>query len=391
MFAFKFSEPTVTWRKFSHKALRAIFNAQPSTFNHQHSTINQQVKYILKKLFYSILVLLGVVVLVFIMFQGFGDPAKMIVGQTGDKKTLDNIRKDLYLDQPKWKQLLLYLNDVSPIGIHDTAEIKKKELKGLFIGGSTKLGFKLPYLRQSYQTKKSVGQLLMEALPGTIILALAAMLLATVMGVLLGVLAAVKRGTWMDSTAVFTSIGGISAPSFFMAIIIAYAFGVVLHPFTGLNLTGSWFEIDEVTGEKYLTLKNLILPAFTLGIRPLAIITQLTRSAMLDVLNQDYIRTAYAKGLKQSTIIFRHALRNALNPVITAITGWFAELLAGAFFVEYIFGWKGIGKITVDALEKLDYPVVMGAVLLSAFIFIAINFLADMLYGLVDPRVKVGG
>ena len=348
------------------------------------------MKRILKKIFYSLLVLLGVVILVFIMFQGFGDPARMIVGQSGDKKTMDNIRKDLYLDQPKWKQLILYLNDVSPICVHTQEDIDKKELKGFFIGGKNKFGLKMPYLRRSYQTKKEVGQLLMEALPGTLMLAFAAMLFATVIGILLGVVAAVKRGTWLDSSAVFASIAGISAPSFFMAIIIAYFFGVVLHDYTGLNLTGSWFEIDEVTGEKYITIKNLILPAFTLGIRPLAIITQLTRSAMLDVLNQDYIRTAHAKGLSNRKVVFKHALRNALNPVITAITGWFAELLAGAFFVEYIFGWKGIGKITVDALEKLDYPVVMGSVLLSACIFIAINIFADILYGVVDPRVKTG-
>jgi len=333
-------------------------------------------------------VLLGVVVLVFIMFQGFGDPAKMIVGQTGDKKTMDNIRKDLYLDQPKWKQFVLYLNDVSPICIHTKADIEKKNLKGLFIGSNTKLGLKIPYLRRSYQTKKEVGELLTEALPGTLLLAAAAMLFATIIGIGLGVIAAIKKGTWMDTSAVFASIAGISAPSFFMAIIIAYFFGIVLHPFTGLNITGSWFDIDEVTGEKYLTLKNLILPALTLGIRPLAIITQLTRSSMLDVLSQDYIRTAYAKGLGKRTVIFKHALRNALNPVITAITGWFAELLAGAFFVEYIFGWKGIGKITVDALEKLDYPVVMGSVLISACIFIFINILADVLYSIVDPRIK---
>jgi len=138
-----------------------------------------------------------------------------------------------------------------------------------------------------------------------------------------------------------------------------------------------------------LQLQNLILPAITLGIRPLAIITQLTRSAMLDVLDQDYIRTAYAKGLSRRAVIIKHALRNALNPVVTAITGWFAELLAGAFFVEYIFGWNGIGKITVDALEKLDYPVVMGAVLVSACIFIVINMLADILYAVVDPRVRL--
>ncbi len=344
----------------------------------------------IKKISYSILVLLGVVALVFVMFQGFGDPARMIVGQTGDKKTLDNIRKDLYLDQPKWKQFVLYLNDVSPLSFHTKEDIDKKQLKGFFMGGETKFALKVPYLRRSYQTKKEVGQLLMEALPGTLLLAFAAMLFATIIGILLGVLAAVKKGTWMDTSAVFASIAGISAPSFFMAIIIAYFFGVVLHDYTGLNLTGSWFEMDEVTGEKYIVLKNLIIPAFTLGIRPLAIITQLTRSAMLDVLQQDFIRTAVAKGLGRRTVVFRHALRNALNPVITAITGWFAELLAGAFFVEYIFGWKGVGKITVDALEKLDYPVVMGSVLISACIFILINMLADFLYAVVDPRVRVG-
>ncbi len=343
---------------------------------------------VLKKIFYSILVLLGVVVLVFVMFQGFGDPARMVVGQTGDKKTMDNIRKDLYLDQPKWKQFVLYLNDVSPICFHTKEDIEKKQLSGFFVGGSTKFGIKTPYLRKSYQTKKNVGKVLMEALPGTLMLALAAMIFATILGILLGVLAAVKKGTWMDTTAVFTSIAGISAPSFFMAIMIAYFFGVVLHQYTGLNLTGSWFDVDEVTGEKYLTFKNIILPAFTLGIRPLAIITQLTRSSMLDVLSQDYMRTAYAKGLSKRAVIFRHGLRNALNPVVTAVTGWFAELLAGAFFVEYIFGWKGIGKITVDALEKLDYPVVMGSVLLSACIFIGINILADALYLKIDPRLR---
>ena len=336
---------------------------------------------------YSILVLLGVVALVFLLFLGLGDPAKLMVGQSGDKKTMDNIRQDLYLDQPKWKQFFFYLNDVSPIALHTIADIKKKDLHGFFIGDDLKIGFKIPYLRKSYQTKKNVVTVLTEALPGTLLLAITAMLFASFTGVLLGILAAIKKGTWVDSTAIFASISGISAPSFFMAIIIAYLFGVVLHQFTHLNLTGSWFNVDEVTGEKYLTLKNLILPAFTLGIRPLAIITQLTRSSMLDVLNQDYIRTAYAKGLSKQRVIFKHALRNALNPVITAITGWFAELLAGAFFVEYIFGWQGIGKITVDALEKLDYPVVMGSVLLSACIFILINILADILYTLIDPRV----
>lgn len=346
------------------------------------------LNFITRKLLYGLLVLVGVVVLVFFLFQGFGDPARLVLGQTGDKATIQNIRKELALDQPKWKQFLFYLNDVSPIGIHTKDEIKSKQLKGFFVGGETKVGIKVPYLRRSYQTKKNVSEVLMEALPQTFVLALAAMIIATVLGILLGVLSAVKQNTWMDTSAIFASVLGISAPSFFVGIIFAYLFGFVLSDYTGLHMTGSLFSIDPINGRQ-LQLQNLILPAVTLGIRPLAVITQLTRSAMLDVLDQDYIRTAYAKGLSKVQVVFRHALRNALNPVVTAITGWFAELLAGAFFVEYIFGWNGIGRLTVDALEKLDFPVVMGSVLITATCFIIVNLLADLLYSVIDPRVSV--
>jgi peptide/nickel transport system permease protein len=346
--------------------------------------------YITRKILYGLLVMLGVVVVVFFLFQGFGDPSRLVIGQRADAATQENIRKELSLDQPRWKQFLLYMNDVSPLGIHTKDEIIAKNLRGVFIGGSTKLGFKIPYLRRSYQTKKDVWDILMEALPGTLMLAVAAMIIATIAGIFFGVIAAVNKDTWIDTSAIFTSILGISAPSFFMGIIIAYVFGFVWSRYTGLHMTGSWFDLDALTGERYFTFRNLWLPAITLGIRPLAIIAQLTRSSMLDVLNQDYIRTAYAKGLSKRMVVWKHALRNALNPVITAITGWFAELLAGAFFVEYIFGWKGIGKVTVDALEKLDFPVVMGSVLVSSAFFIFINVLADFLYGIVDPRVRVG-
>jgi peptide/nickel transport system permease protein len=343
------------------------------------------ILFILKKMGYGLGVLVGVLTLVFFLFQGFGDPARLVMGQSGDSTTLANIKKELYLDQPKWKQFVFYLNDASPIAIHSKAERIEKNLTGYFIG---KIGVKVPYLRKSYQTKREVWTVLMQALPGTLMLALAAMLLAIFIGIPLGITAAVKQNSWMDTSAIFSSIMGISAPSFFMGIIIAYLFGFVLSEWTGLHIAGNWFAIDD-DGHKRLTLQNILLPAFTLGIRPLAIITQLTRSAMLDVLQQDYIRTAYAKGLSQRKVIWKHGLKNALNPVITAITGWFAELLAGAFFVEYIFGWQGIGKVTVDALEKLDYPVVMGSVLISATFFILINIIADILYGWIDPRVRI--
>lgn len=344
------------------------------------------LSYLSRKIIYGALVMAGVIVVVFFLFQGFGDPSRLVMGQTADAATQENIRRELQLDQPKWKQFVTYVNDVSPVAIHTNDEIQSKKLNGLFIGGETNLAIKLPYLRKSYQSKRDVWDVLMEALPGTIVLALAAMCIAVVLGIPLGILAAVKKDTWLDSSSILVSVLGISAPSFFMGIIIAYIFGFLLSSYTGLSMTGSLFDTDPFEGRQ-LQWSNLILPALTLGIRPLAIITQLTRSAMLDVLNQDYIRTAYAKGLAKRAVIWKHALRNALNPVITAVTGWFAELLAGAFFVEYIFGWKGIGKVTVDALENLDFPVVMGSVLLSSFFFILINILADVLYGVVDPRV----
>lgn len=345
------------------------------------------LEFLRKKFAYNLLVMLGVIVVVFFLFQGFGDPSRLVLGQTADKSTQENIRRELHLDDPKWKQFVLYLNDVSPIALHTNEDIVEKNLQGIFIGKKLQLAFKIPYLRRSYQSRRDVWDILASALPGTVLLAFSAMLIAVLIGIPLGVLAAIKKGTWMDSTAIFSSILGISAPSFFMGIIIAYVFGFMLSHITGLHMTGSLFDTDPFRG-RTMQLQNLLLPAITLGIRPLAIITQLTRSAMLDVLNQDYIRTARAKGLSETLVIWKHALRNALNPVITAVTGWFAELLAGAFFVEYIFGWQGIGKVTVDALEKLDFPVVMGAVLVSSFFFIVINILADFLYMLADPRIR---
>ncbi len=346
------------------------------------------MQFVLNKILNAALVLLGVVILVFIMFQQLGDPAKLLMGQSGNKATLDNIRAELKLDEPAWKQLAYYVNDVSPISLHHANAIKRKNLKGLFIGADLKFGIKIPYLGKSYQTKKETLSVLWEALPGTIVLTLTAMIFAVVMGILLGVLAAVKKNTWIDHASIISSIAGISVPSFFAAILMLYFFAIVLGPYTGLHISGSLFELNPATGERELVLKNLILPAITLGIRPLAIITQLTRSTMLDVLNQDFIRTGYAKGLTRKQVVFRHALPNALNPVITAVTGWFAELLAGAFFIEFIFGWKGLGKVTVDALEKLDYPIVMGSVLFAATIFVLVNILSDILYRMFDPRIR---
>jgi peptide/nickel transport system permease protein len=341
---------------------------------------------------YSVLVLLGVVTLVFFLFNVLpGDPARLTMGQRSDLQSLENARREMNLDKPVVTRYFLFLNDLSPVSIHkadSTNQIKYDYITLLPLPGDKVLTAKAPYMGRSYRTKREVGAVLLEALPGTILLALAAMSIATIFGILLGVVAALKKDTWLDTSAIAASVAGISMPSFFAGLIIAYVFGYLLSNYTGLNMTGSLWEYDP-EGGRQLVLKNLLLPAIALGIRPLAIITQLTRSALLDVLSQDYIRTAYAKGLSRSQVVFRHALPNALNPVVTAISGWLAELLAGSFFIEYIFGWKGVGKITVDALDKFDFPLVMGSVLLTAFIFVVINLLTDMVYGWLDPRVRL--
>ena len=247
---------------------------------------------------------------------------------------------------------------------------------------------KPPYLRRSYQTKRKVSEIISEGLPETAILATVAITFASILGIFIGVISAIKKYSFFDNSSLVLAVLGMSAPAFFSGIIIAWIFGYVLSDYTGLNMTGSLFSINPFEGE-VLELKNLILPAFTLGIRPLAIFIQLTRSSMLDVLTQDYIRTAKSKGLANHVVIIKHALKNSLNPVITAISGWFASLLAGAVFVEFIFGWKGIGKELFDSLVKYDFPVAMGITLFLAVVFVVVNIFVDIIYAILDPRVRL--
>ena len=187
----------------------------------------------------------------------------------------------------------------------------------------------------------------------------------------------------------FFSTIGISVPSFLSAIIFAWIFGYVLSDITNLNMTGSLYELSD-SGEYYeLKLKNLILPSLVLGIRPISIISMLMRNSMIQTLNQNYILTAYSKGLSKYKVVVNHCLKNSLNPVVTALSGWFASLLAGSVFVEYIFAWNGLGKEIVDALNNMDLPVVMGSVIFISLIFVIINILVDLIYAWIDPRVRI--
>ena len=274
------------------------------------------------------------------------------------------------------------------------------------------------------------------------VLAFTALAFALILGMLLGVISALNAGKSLDRFILVVASVGMSGPSFFMAIVIAWLGGFVWHdqfivslyillfgavgwgiakvlkksvfnglligllagclapsfsflpalnlslPGTGLPMNGSLYAIDVWQG-KYIAWQNLILPAITLGIRPLAVIAQLMRNSVLEVMQQDYIRTARAKGLSNFRVMSKHVLRNASNPVLTAASGWLASMLAGAVFVEFVFGWKGMGLEVFRSLEKNDLPVVMGAVLIIAVIFVAINIFVDLLYAWIDPRVKV--
>lgn len=351
--------------------------------------------YIIRKILYGLAVLWGVVTLVFFLFNIVpGDPVRMMLGQRADEADVQAIREELGLNQSVFKQYTDYLNDLLPISFYKNGEREagyEKFRRHCVIAkvGDVDVVLKTPYLRYSYQSKRSVGDILSEAFPNTLILAAVAIAFALIVGVFIGVLAAVVNTDFVNKLTLFITTLGMSLPSFFAAILVAYIFGYLLESYTGLSMTGNLYSVDDYGNGAYLDLKNLILPAFTLGLRPLAVVVELTRTSLLETLSMDYIRTARAKGLKRWRVVTIHALRNAMTPVVTAISGWFASLLAGAVFVEYVFDWKGIGVIIVDALDTFDFPVIMGAVLLIGFMLIIINIVVDIIYGLLDPRVRV--
>ena len=355
-------------------------------------------RYILKKIQHSFWTLFGVVTTIFFLFNVLpGDPAQMMLGQNEDQAQLALVKQKYGFDQPVFTQYLNYLNDLSPLSFHSNTpdnytflETHPYRYQPLFKTSNTTVVLKLPYLRTSFTKQgKEVSQILKETLPNTVILAVASICVALVLGLFLGIISALYKDHWLDKTILVVSTFGMSLPSFFSAILFAWIFGFVLHHYTGLEMTGNLYELDDF-GEAYqLKLKNLILPALVLGIRPLAVVTQLMRNSLLEVLNQDYIRTARAKGLNAFQVIINHAMKNALNPVVTAISGWFASLLAGAVFVEYIFAWNGLGKEIVNALNTLDLPVIMGAVLIIALTFVFINIVVDIIYTYLDPKIKL--
>lgn len=304
--------------------------------------------YIVKNFFYSLIIIFGVItVTFFLQYVIPGDPARMIMGQRADEQTRATIREQLGLDKPIYIQYFNFL--------------------GKAVQGD---------LGRSYATNRVVTKTILEKFPATALLAVSALILSTILGVLIGIISAVKSYSVLDNTAMVFALIGISIPQFVFALFMAFIFGALL----------KWFPVSGYITQGW---DHLILPMVTLALRPLAIIARITRTSMMDVLNQDYIRTAKAKGLSNNKVIFKHTLRNALNPVVTTLSASLAATLGGAFFIEFIFNWPGIGLLAIDSILKLDFPMVQGTVLFSAVVFVIINFFVDIVYTVLDPKVKL--
>lgn len=331
------------------------------------------LKYIVKRVLMVIPVMIGVSVIVFSLMRVFSpDPAPIVLGQHATQEAMDAWRESQGLEGPVVTQYLDYIRGA---------------LKG--------------DLGVSYYTNTPVAKEIGVRFPATVELAVAAILFASTIGVLLGVIAAVKKNSIFDAAGTVFALIGVSIPIFWLGIMFIMFFSGFLHLLPSGGRIDVLLEPARVTGLHVIdaiiegnwdalrdALVHLVLPALTLGMYSMAIITRMTRSTMLETLGQDYIRTARAKGLAESKVVGKHALRNSLIPITTVIGLQFGGLLGGALLTESVFSWPGIGKYTVDSILKSDFPVVQGIVLLVAVVFVFINLTADLLYAWLDPRIK---
>lgn len=324
-----------------------------------------------RKVLHGLGVLWGTLTLVFLLFAMAPDPARQLAGQNESEEIVAAIRTKLGLDEPLHARYIAFLSGFVPVTIDDSGP----KWIGLDLG-------------KSFVSERPVVDAISDALPATVLLALTAMGLAMALGLCVGFGLARVPGSALDRWVLGLAALGMSAPSFVMAILVSWLFGSVWHHWTGLPMTGGLWEVHPFEGPQ-LAWHHLILPALTLGIRPLAVVIQLTRNSAVDVLNMSYIRTARSKGISSFRLLTHHVVRNALNPVLTAASGWFASMLAGAVFVEYVFGWRGMGMLMFRALEQSDLPVVLGCVTVVAVTFVVVNIAVDIAYGWLDPRVRI--
>ncbi len=348
------------------------------------------LQFISQRFVSGVLSLVFIVVLIStIIYMGPVDPATLSFGQQMSSNALALKQKELSLDQPVSSQILYYLNDLSPLSIYLSNSIKLERVGGvkLIDGEEKSLLLKAPHFRESYQTGERVWTMIKRVMPNTFILALSAILIATILGIGLGMIAALNKDNLIDGLIVAISTLGYSVPSYVSAIILSLLFGFYWKSWTGLNMQGSLLTLNDL-GDEIIQWKNLILPAIALGVRPISVITQISRNAMLNVKAKPYILTAKAKGVSIIQLIRNHIFKNMLNPIVTTVSGWFASLLAGAFFVESIFNYNGMGLLTVNALLNYDTPLLLGCIIVIAILFIGLNLLIDLIYAYLDPKVN---
>lgn len=324
-----------------------------------------------RRVLHGLSVLWGTLTLVFILFAMAPDPARQLAGQNESEEIVEAIRAKHGLDQPFTVRYARFFRGLLPVG-HTGDE----------------WGWVGVDLGRSFLTERPVVDAIAAALPATILLAVTAMMLALLWGLCIGFGLSLIAGSAVDRTVLGLAALGMSAPSFVMAILVSWLFGSVLNHWTGLPMTGGLWRVHPFEGPQ-LAWTHLVLPALTLGIRPLAVVVQLTRNSAVEVLQSSYIRTARSKGISMARLLTHHVLRNALNPVLTAASGWFASMLAGAVFVEYVFGWRGMGMLMFRALEQSDLPVVLGCVTVVASAFVGVNLIVDLAYAWLDPRIKL--
>jgi len=325
-----------------------------------------------------------------IIYQAPIDPASLQFGQRSDQASIERLRKQYYLDQPLGYQVLRYLEDLSPLQrINVQSErIQLYQYTEMFQLGQWRWILKIPYLRKSYINGEDVSSLIGDALPGTLWLGFSALLVAVFLGVLLGTFAAVYQNSILDQLILNITTLFYSIPSYISAILFALVFAFYLGDWTGLPLQGSLYGLDDF-GNAHMDWKRLVLPAVALGIRPVAMICQMARASLIDALQEPFTTTARASGLTKNRVLLRHVFPNALNPVITTLSGWMASLLTGAFFVEYVFNFRGLGDLTIQALGQFDVPLVLGCCVVTVTIFIMVNTMVDILYAMSDPRIKI--
>ena len=306
------------------------------------------VNFIVRRILQTIPVLFGVIIITFIlMYMVPGDPVVSMVGERYDEETIHKLRKELHLDDSLPRQFVHYVSNI---------------MRGDF--------------GKSFITGGSVSEELLIKFPNTLILAVASMIIAIITGLTMGIVSSLKPQSILDKITMFFALAGISAPVFWVGLMLVLFIGVFLQ----------WLPPTGFGGIEYI-----ILPAITLGLRSAAYLARLTRATMLEVLNQDYIRTARMKMLPEWKVILKHGFPNILIPIITVIGTDFGSYLSGAVLTESIFGWPGIGRYALEAILKRDFPVIQGTVLFMALMFILANLIVDIFYGIVDPRIRIEG